>query len=87
MNNLMNINAVQAIASLTPPTEGSVGDPQSVATFTRLLHQSGATESMMTPESLLIKQRQWMYTTLSVDLTAKVAGVMGQNINKLVNMQ
>ncbi|WP_038935185.1 type III secretion system inner rod subunit SctI, partial [Yersinia pestis] len=25
--------------------------------------------------------------SLAIDLTAKVAGVMGQNINKLVNMQ
>ncbi|WP_025472600.1 type III secretion system inner rod subunit SctI, partial [Yersinia pestis] len=49
--------------------------------------QPASTELMMTPESLLMQQAEWMHASLAIDLTAKVAGVMGQNINKLVNMQ
>lgn len=43
--------------------------------------------AVMSPSQLLGVQSQWMHATLAVDLTAKVAGVLGQNINKLVNMQ
>ncbi|CNH60899.1 putative type III secretion apparatus [Yersinia enterocolitica] len=42
---------------------------------------------MISPDQFLSVQSEWMHATLSIDLTAKVAGVVGQNINKLVNMQ
>ncbi|BCU92340.1 EscI/YscI/HrpB family type III secretion system inner rod protein [Yersinia pseudotuberculosis] len=83
----MNMSSAQAVAGLFQATEPPVGDTQQVAKFTQLMAQPASTELMMTPESLLMQQAEWMHASLAIDLTAKVAGVMGQNINKLVNMQ
>ncbi|CNF24695.1 putative type III secretion apparatus [Yersinia similis] len=83
----MNMSSVQAVTGLFQATESPVGDTQQVTKFAELMGQPSSSELMMTPESLLIQQAEWMHASLAVDLAAKVAGVMGQNINKLVNMQ
>lgn len=82
----MNIDAIQAALmqgnSLPQPS-----DVQQVAKFTQLMQQVEPAPPMMSPDQLLDAQSEWMRGTLSVDLTAKVAGTVEQSINKLVNMQ
>lgn len=62
-------------------------DPQQVARFEQLMQPTEPTAATMAPDQMLMTQVQWMHATLAIDVTAKVAGVVGQNINKLVNMQ
>ncbi|MEQ9723117.1 type III secretion system inner rod subunit SctI [Yersinia alsatica] len=82
----MDIEAIKATAaqftSFKPPA-----DAQQVAKFAQLMQQTEPMTTMMPPEQLLTMQSAWMHASLGIDLTAKVAGVVGQNINKLVNMQ
>ncbi|WP_145543326.1 type III secretion system inner rod subunit SctI [Yersinia frederiksenii] len=82
----MDIDAIKATAaqftSFKPPA-----DVQKIAEFAQLMQQAEPLTTMMPPDQLLSIQSEWMHATLAVDLTAKVAGVVGQNINKLVNMQ
>nr|WP_235801407.1 type III secretion system inner rod subunit SctI [Yersinia pekkanenii] len=81
------MSAIRAAATLSSPLQHAANDPQHIAKFTQLMQQVEPATPMMTPDQLLVMQSQWMHATLAVDLTAKVAGVVGQNINKLVNMQ
>ena len=62
-------------------------DPQQVARFEQLMQPTEPSAAIMAPDQMLMAQVQWMHATLAIDVTAKVAGVVGQNINKLVNMQ
>ncbi|CNI63383.1 MULTISPECIES: type III secretion system inner rod subunit SctI [Yersinia] len=82
----MDIDAIQAVAMQVTPLKPPV-DAEQVAKFTQLMQPADPTTSMISPDPLLSLQSELMHATLSIDLTAKVAGVLGQNINKLVNMQ
>ncbi|MFB5187775.1 type III secretion system inner rod subunit SctI [Yersinia intermedia] len=83
----MEIDAIQAASMLNTPLQPEAGEPQQIAKFTQLMQPVEPDTAVMSPSQLLGVQSQWMHATLAVDLTAKVAGVLGQNINKLVNMQ
>ncbi|CNH40859.1 putative type III secretion apparatus [Yersinia massiliensis] len=96
----MDTNVIQAASalstSLLQPTKQQaieqqpakqLIDPQQVARFEQLMQPTEPTAAIMAPDQMLMAQVQWMHATLAIDVTAKVAGVVGQNINKLVNMQ
>ncbi|WP_145541693.1 type III secretion system inner rod subunit SctI [Yersinia alsatica] len=82
----MDIDAIKATAaqftSFKPPV-----DAQQVAKFAQLMQQTEPMKTMMPPEQLLTLQFAWMHASLVIDSTAKVAGLVGQSTNKLVNMQ
>lgn len=82
----MDIDAIKATAaqftSFKPPV-----DAQQVAKFAQLMQQTEPMKTMMPPEQLLTLQFAWMHASLIIDSTAKVAGLVGQSTNKLVNMQ
>jgi type III secretion system YscI/HrpB-like protein len=82
----MDIDAIQAAEMLSTAFQPPA-NPRQVATFTQLMQQVDPATIVTRPDQLLDIQAQWMHATLAVDLTAKVAGAVGQNINKLVNMQ
>ncbi|CFQ38434.1 MULTISPECIES: type III secretion system inner rod subunit SctI [Yersinia] len=82
----MEIDAIQAATTLSTSLQPPANSQQ-IAKFTQLMQQAEPTTPMLSPDQLLVMQSQWTHATLAVDLTAKVAGVVGQNINKLVNMQ
>ncbi|CRY56832.1 MULTISPECIES: type III secretion system inner rod subunit SctI [Yersinia] len=96
----MDTNVIQAASalstSLLQPTKQQANeqqpakqliDPQQVARFEQLMQPTEPAAAIMAPDQMLMAQVQWMHATLAIDVTAKVAGVVGQNINKLVNMQ
>jgi type III secretion system YscI/HrpB-like protein len=96
----MDTNVIQAASALStsllkPANQQAVAqqstkqliDPQQVARFEQLMRPTEPTAATMAPDQMLMTQVQWMHATLAIDVTAKVAGVVGQNINKLVNMQ
>lgn len=82
----MEIDAITAAAKLSTPFQ-QPADTQQNTKFALLMQQIEPPTPMMSPDHLLPIQSEWMHATLAVDLTAKVVGVVGQNINKLVNMQ
>ncbi|AJJ09232.1 hypothetical protein CH64_2927 [Yersinia rohdei] len=82
----IEIDAIKAATSQMTPAK-PVADAEQVAKFAQLMQPVDAATAMIQPDLLLSMQSEWMQATLAIDLTAKVAGVMGQNINKLVNMQ
>lgn len=96
----MDTNVIQAASALSTPllqpanqqaveqqSTKQLIDPQQVARFEQLMQPTEPTAATMAPDQMLMTQVQWMHATLAIDVTAKVAGVVGQNINKLVNMQ
>ncbi|CCQ42401.1 type III secretion system inner rod subunit SctI [Yersinia enterocolitica] len=82
----MEIDAINAAVKLNTPSQ-LPADDQHIAKFSQLMQQVEPVTPMISPDQFLSVQSEWMHATLAVDLTAKVAGVVGQNINKLVNMQ
>lgn len=82
----MEINVINAAARLSLPSQPPA-DARHIAKFSQLMQPVEPATPMVSPDQFLSVQSAWMQTTLAVDLTAKVAGVVGQNINKLVNMQ
>ncbi|AHM76153.1 type III secretion system inner rod subunit SctI [Yersinia hibernica] len=80
---------IDAIKAATRPSTAfqQPADAQHIAKFAQLMQPVEPSTPMMSPDNLLPIQSEWMHATLAVDLTAKVVGVVGQNINKLVNMQ
>ncbi|CFR26309.1 type III secretion system inner rod subunit SctI [Yersinia kristensenii] len=82
----MEIDAIKTAVKLNIPSQPPA-DAQHIAKFSQLMQPIEPATPMMSPDQLLSMQSEWMHATLAIDLTAKVAGVIGQNINKLVNMQ
>ncbi|CNH92446.1 putative type III secretion apparatus [Yersinia thracica] len=82
----MEIDAIKAAVKLNSPSQPPA-DAEHIAKFAQLMQPTEPVTPMMSPDPLLFMQSEWMHATLAIDLTAKVAGLVGQNINKLVNMQ
>lgn len=74
-------NGIENTQMKNKPTQGT---KEQIDHFLALLHGEPVID---TPEGLLGIQSGVAKTTIKIDLLAKITGVMGQGINKLVSMQ
>ncbi len=88
----MDVNAIGSVleAVITPSAMRTVAPGVAAQQlFSDLLKTAGinSVQAQLTPDNLLAAQSLLNKMSVTVDLTAKVAGSLTQSINKLVSMQ
>ncbi|MBV8047531.1 MAG: type III secretion system inner rod subunit SctI [Paludibacterium sp.] len=83
----MTIDPIAPLANARTQPESGVAPPPDPATIERFAAMMAGSDPLSAPSDLLQAQKQLSRTALSTDWTAKVAGLLTQAVNKLVNMQ